>query len=277
LRATSGHRLPKGSLDTDMGTAQTAPNGSPRKAPGVWYYLSYLRSLLFTNLLIYFYTAVCGTLSLCASLFDSRGRWQHAFARLWSWLILTTSGIRTRVEGIENVVPHKTAIYCANHQSAMDIPILFVNLPVQFRFVAKRSLFKMPFLGWHLKRSGHIPVDRERPREAMRSLDEAAERIRAGSSVLLFPEGHRSRDGRMLPFKSGSFYLAIQSGVPVVPITLNGTRAVLKPDTYHVRPGQTEMIVHPPIPTGTLTRDDVEGLSEQVRARITSRLVACDS
>jgi 1-acyl-sn-glycerol-3-phosphate acyltransferase len=94
----------------------------------------------------------------------------------------------------------------------MDIPILFVNLPVQFRFVAKRSLFKMPFLGWHLKRSGHIPVDRERPREAMRSLDEAAEKIRAGSSVILFPEGHRSRNGKIGQFKSGSFYLAIQSG-----------------------------------------------------------------
>jgi 1-acyl-sn-glycerol-3-phosphate acyltransferase len=259
-----------------MGTAQTAPSEEARKAHGISYYLSYLRSLLFTNLLIYFYTAVCGTLSLFASLFDSRGRWQHAFARLWSRLILTTSGIRTRVEGVQNLAPRKTAIYCANHQSAMDIPILFVNLPVQFRFVAKRSLFKMPFLGWHLKRSGHIPVDRERPREAMRSLDEAAEKIRAGSSVMLFPEGHRSRDGTIGPFKSGSFYLAIQSGVPVVPITLNGTRAVLKPDTYHVRAGQTEMIVHPPIPTSKLTRQDVEALSGKVRAQIISRFVPSD-
>jgi 1-acyl-sn-glycerol-3-phosphate acyltransferase len=257
-----------------MGTAHITPSEEARKAHGVSYYLSYLRSLLFTNLLIYFYTAVCGTLSLFASLFDSRGRWQHACARLWSWLILTTSGIRTRVEGMENLDPRKTAIYCANHQSAMDIPILFVNLPVQFRFVAKRSLFKMPFLGWHLKRSGHIPVDRERPREAMRSLDAAAEKIRAGSSVILFPEGHRSRDGKIWPFKSGSFYLAIQSGVPVVPITLNGTRAVLVPDTYHVRAGQTEMIVHPPIPTSELTRQDVDALSAKVRAQIISRFVA---
>jgi len=260
-----------------MGTVQSAPSERPRKAQGICYYLSYLRSLLFTNLLIYSYTAVCGSFSLLGSLFDSHGRWQHACARLWSWLILTTSGIRTRVEGIENLVPHETAIYCANHQSAMDIPILFVHLPVQFRFVAKRALFKLPFLGWHLKRSGHIPVDRERPRGAMRSLDEAAAKIRAGSSVLLFPEGHRSRDGKMLPFKSGSFYLAIQSGVPVVPITLNGTRAVLKPDTYHVRPGQTEMIVHPPIPTNTLTRNDVETLSEKVRAQIISRFLPSDA
>jgi len=158
----------------------------------------------------------------------------------------------------------------------MDIPILFVNLPVQFRFVAKRSLFKLPFLGWHLSRSGHIPVDRGRPKGARMSLDAAAEKIRAGSSVLLFPEGHRSRDGKLLPFRSGSFYLAIQSGVHIVPITLNGTRAALKPDTYHVRSGLTEMIVHPPIATNTLTRDDVDALAAKVKAQIASRFVPCD-
>jgi 1-acyl-sn-glycerol-3-phosphate acyltransferase len=259
-----------------MGTAQPAPSKDGRKVRGIFYYLSYLRSLLFTNILIYGYTAVCGMLSLSASLFDDRGRWQHACARLWSWLILTTSGIRTRVEGIDNVDPGNTAIYCVNHQSAMDIPILFLNLPVQFRFAAKRSLFQMPFLGWHLKRSGHIPVDRKHPREAKKSLDRAAERIRAGSSVVLFPEGHRSRDGSIGPFKSGSFYLAIQAGVPIVPITLNGTRATLKPDTYHVRAGQTEMIVHPPIATRGLTLADMDALSGQVRANILSRFAAPD-
>src|SRR5208337_4141283 len=145
------------SPDPAMETTPTSPTRGAVKPHSLLYYLSYLRSLLFTNLLIYFYTAVCGSLSLFASLFDDTGRWQHAFARVWSWLILTTSGIRTRVEGVENLNPRKTAIYCANHQSAMDIPILFVNLPVQFRFVAKRSLFRMPFMGWHLKRSGHIP------------------------------------------------------------------------------------------------------------------------
>jgi len=256
-----------------MATTQTNSSQDALKPHSLLYYLSYLRSLLFTNLLIYFYTTVCGTLSLLASLFDDSGRWQHTFARLWSWLILTTSGIRTRVEGVENLNPVETAIYCANHQSAMDIPILFANLPVQFRFVAKRSLFRMPFMGWHLKRSGHIPVDRERPREAMRSLDAAAQRIRAGSSVVLFPEGHRSRNGKMGPFKSGSFYLAIQAGVPVIPITLNGTRAVLKPDTYHVRAGPTEMIVHPAIPTRGLALRDVDALCGKVRAQIISCFV----
>lgn len=259
-----------------MGTTHTAPAKDHLGPTGVWYCLSYARSLLFTNLLIYFYTILCGTLSLFSSLFDSSGRWQHAFARVWSRLILATSGICTRVEGAGNVIPQGPAIYCANHQSAMDIPILFVSLPIQFRFVAKRSLFRIPFMGWHLTRSGHIPVDRGHPKQARKNMDEAAEKIRAGSSVVLFPEGRRSRDGRIGPFKSGSFYLAIQAGVPVVPVTLNGTRAVLKPDTYHVRAGRTEMIVHPPIPTASLTLRDIDALAGKVRAQIISRFAPCD-
>ena len=245
-----------------------------RKESRARYLLSYARSLLFTNLLIYFYTAVCGTVSLLGSLFDAKGRWQHGCARVWSWLILETSGIRVRVEGVEHLKPGEATIYCVNHQSAMDIPVLFVNLPVQFRFVAKRSLFNMPFMGWHLARSGHIPVDRDRPREALKSMKKAAEEIREGKSVLLFPEGHRSRNGQMLPFKAGSFYIAILAGVPIVPITINGTTRVLKPDTYHVRAGQTEMIVHPAIETRGLALKDVDKLSEQVREAIASRFVS---
>ncbi len=256
-----------------MDTVSTVPAKKPLAGARARYYLSYARSLLFTNNLIYLYTAACGTASLAGSLFDARGRWQHGCARAWSRLILASSGIRVRVEGMENIDRNSTAIFCVNHQSAMDIPVLFLRLPVQFRFVAKRSLFHLPFLGWHLRRSGHIPVDRGRPRQGLKSLEQAAERIRAGSSVVLFPEGHRSRDGQMLPFKTGSFHLAILAGVPIVPITLNGTRQVLKPDTYHVRGGQIEMIVHPPIPTSGLTVKDADALRERVRAQVASRFV----
>src|SRR6266700_1752164 len=153
-----------------MDTVSTVPAKKTVPRERVRYYLSYLRSLVFTNPLIYLYTAVCGSFSVCGSLFDSRGRWQHKCACTWSWLILKTSGIRVRVDGLENVNPNETRIYCANHSSAMDIPILFVNLPVQFRFLAKRSLFHLPFLGWHLRRSGHIAVDRGRAREGGRVL-----------------------------------------------------------------------------------------------------------
>jgi 1-acyl-sn-glycerol-3-phosphate acyltransferase len=233
--------------------------------------LSYLRSLLFTNNLIYLYTAVMGTLSLGGSLFDSGGRWQHACARFWSRLILKTSGVKVRVEGLEHVKPGAPAIFCVNHQSAMDIPVLLVSLPFQFRFVAKRSLFQYPFLGWHLRRSGHIAVYRERPGHARRSLDEAVRKIREGHPVVMFPEGERSRTGEILPFKPGAFHLALRAGVPVVPVTLNGTMAVLRPDTFHVRPGRVEMIVHPPIPTAGLRSEHVHRLAERVRDQVLSR------
>ncbi len=165
-----------------MEPASTVPTKKRSIASRARYYVSYLRSLLFTDMLIYVYTVVCGTASLAGSLFDPRGRWQHACARRWSWLILKTSRIRVKVEGLEHVDPNRTTIYCANHPSAMDIPILLLTLPVQFRFLAKRPLFHIPFLGWHLRRSGHIPVDRERPREALESLDQAAKKIQGRSS-----------------------------------------------------------------------------------------------
>jgi 1-acyl-sn-glycerol-3-phosphate acyltransferase len=234
-------------------------------------FLSYLRSLLITNNLIYLYTAVMGTLSLGGSLFDSGGRWQHGCARVWSWLILKTSGIRVSVEGIEHVKLGAPAIFCVNHQSSMDIPVMLASLPFQFRFIAKRSLFRYPFMGWHLRRSGHIAVERNRPGEARKSIDEAVNKIRDGYPVVVFPEGGRSRAGEILPFKAGAFHLARRSGVPIFPVTLNGTMAVLKPDTVHIKSGRVEMIVHPPIPTAGLSGDDVKALAGRARDQVLSR------
>jgi 1-acyl-sn-glycerol-3-phosphate acyltransferase len=245
----------------------------PPRARGFWYWVSYARSLVITDNLIYLYTAVLASISLLGSFFDRQGRWQHGCARLWARAILKTGGVRVRVEGLGNL-PRGTMIFCVNHPSAVDIPILLACLPVQFRFLAKRELFQLPFLGWFLRRAGHISVERSRPHEARQSFEEAAERIRQGTPVVLFPEGHRNRTGGgMLPFKSGSFHLAVRAGVPIIPITLNGTRYVHEPDTLHVRPGQTEMVIHPAIPTAGLTRDDVQKLSDRVRQVLLSRFV----
>jgi 1-acyl-sn-glycerol-3-phosphate acyltransferase len=276
--------LQTGSSQTraDRGPTEAGPNRSPggplrpavrAGSRGFWYWVSYARSLIITDNLIYLYTAVLATASVLGSFFDRNGRWQHGCARLWAWSILKTSGIRVRVEGLENL-PQGTVIFCVNHPSAADIPILLACLPVQFRFLAKRELFQLPFLGWFLKRAGHISVERSRPHEARQSFEEAAQRIRQGTSVVLFPEGHRSRvAGELLPFKTGSFHLAVRAGVPIVPITLNGTRYVHEPDTLHMRSGQTEMIIHPPIATRGLTRDDVQKLSGRVREVVLSRFV----
>ncbi len=233
--------------------------------------LSYARSLFFTNPLIYFYTGVMGSLSLIGSIVDSGGRWQHTCARTWSWLILKTSRITVEVEGEENVHVNRPTIYCVNHPSAMDIPILFVHLKVPFRFLSKRVLFHVPFLGWHLRRSGHIPVERGKPHDAMRSFELAARKIREGRSVVLFPEGARSPEGQLGEFKRGTFLLAVEAQAPVVPITLNGTRDTLPPGSYHVRPGTPEMIIHPPIKTDGLTTGGVTALSERVRKQVASR------
>jgi 1-acyl-sn-glycerol-3-phosphate acyltransferase len=230
--------------------------------------LSFLRALLIIDPLIYLYTFVMGAASLCGSLFDSTGRFQHRCARVWSRLILATSGIRVAPSGYENFDPARTYIYAANHRSLMDTPVMFAYLPVQFRILAKKSLFALPFLGWHLRRSGHLPVERDSPRAALRSLEMAAQRVREGAPVVFFPEGTRSRDGRMREFKHGAALLAIKAGVPLIPVAISGTREALKPDTLHVRPGRVRIRFGAPLPTAGLSHRDAAGLSELAREKI---------
>src|SRR5579872_6371321 len=139
--------------------------------------LSYARSLLITAPLIFLYTGVMGTISVFSSIFDSTGVIQHACSRVWSRLILWTSRVQLQVSGAEHLKPGTPYVLCLNHQSHMDIPIVLVALPIQFRFAAKKELFRTPFLGWHLRRSGHVSIDRENPRAAIRSLAQAAKAI----------------------------------------------------------------------------------------------------
>src|SRR5215510_10176819 len=198
---------------------------------GVWETLSYARSILITAPLIFLYTGIMGSISVASSVMDSRGRIQHACARMWARMILWTARVRLRVTGLGNIQPNVPYVLCVNHQSHMDIPIVLAALPFQFRFTAKKQLFRYPFLGWHLRRSGHVPIDRENPHAAVKSLREAAEKMRQGTPVVIFPEGGTSRDGSIKPFKGGGFMLATRSEAEAVPITIIGSRRILVPKT----------------------------------------------
>lgn len=147
----------------------------------------------------------------------------------------------------------------------MDIPIILAALPFQFRFAAKKQLFRYPFLGWHLRRSGHVPVDRENPRAAVKSLREAAETIKKGTPIVIFPEGGTSFDGSIKPFKGGGFLLASKSNADAVPITIHGSRTVLIPKSYHVQGGDVQVTVGKPISSSSLSTME---LANRVRDKI---------
>ena len=227
--------------------------------------VGYARSLLITAPVIFVYTAVMGTISVASSLFDAQGRVQHACATIWARMILWTCRVKLRVSGTEHLVNGTPYVLCCNHQSHMDIPIILAAVPFQFRFTPKKQLFRYPFLGWHLRRSGHVPIDRENPRAAVKSMREASDTIRHGTSVVIFPEGGTSVDGSINPFKGGGFMLATKSEAPVVPVTIRGSRAVLVPKTYHARGGVVEVVVGEPIPSSGAT---VQELSIRVRQEI---------
>jgi len=227
--------------------------------------LSYARSLAITAPLIFLYTGIMGSISVASSVIDSSGRIQHACARIWSRLILWTSGIRLKVEGLEHLQPNVPYVLCANHQSHMDTPIMLAALPFQFRFAAKKELFRLPFLGWHLRRSGHVPIDRGNPHAAVKSLREAAGKIRRGTPVVIFPEGGTSQDGRIGPFKRGGFMLATESLAEVVPVTIRGSRRVLVPKTYHVRSGLVEVRLGAPVSTVGFSPGEI---ASRIRAEI---------
>jgi 1-acyl-sn-glycerol-3-phosphate acyltransferase len=228
--------------------------------------LGLLRAVLITDPLIVLSTIVFGTISLAVSFFDRDGRKQIVFARQWARTLLAVSGVRVHVEGIEKIDPNGSYVFAPNHVSYMDTPVVLANIPVQFRFLAKRELFKIPFLGHHLHRAGHIPVPRGNPREAVKTMAESGRIIRErGISVLIFPEGGRSLDGELQDFKEGAAYIAIKAGVPVVPVGIQGTFKILPMGSVLPRPGRVTLRVGDPIPTANLTLQDRGRLTSQVR------------
>ena len=241
----------------------TPPQREERKARGGL--LSRLRSYCIFVPLIYLYTAIMGSLSLLSSFLDRGGRMQHWFAVHWSRMILATTGVRVRVEGVEHIDPAQPAVYASNHLSALDIPVLYSCLPGQFRIMAKRELFSYPFMGWHLTRSGQIPIDQGDARASLRSLNRASDSLRHGMPLAIFPEGGRSADGHMQPFMGGAFYMAIKAQAPVVPVVLVGNDELLPMNSYHLKPGRVEMIIAEPIPTLGMVPRQMDELASRVR------------
>jgi 1-acyl-sn-glycerol-3-phosphate acyltransferase len=208
-----------------------------------------------------------------ASLFDRTGNWQHQMARIWGRVLLAVSFIRVRVRGLEKLDPRANYVFVANHSSYMDIPALLARLPYQFRFFAKKGLYKIPFLGWHLHRAGHLPVDRSNARNSLKSMSAGARIVaERGVSVLLFPEGGRTKVG-LREFKEGAAYIAIKAGVPIAPVAIVGMRELLPMGSIHLRSGHAELRVGAPIPTAGLTLADREDLTRQMHEQI-QRLLA---
>ena len=199
-------------------------------------------------------------------------------ARAWARTLLAVSGIRVKVEGLEQIAENESYVFAANHVSFMDTPVVLANIPAQFRFLAKRGLFQVPFLGQHLSRAGHIPVPREDARAAARTMQLAADTIRDKNiSLLIFPEGGRAHDGVLQPFKEGAAYIAIRATVPVVPVAIIGTWAVLPWGSGVVLPGQVTLRILRPIETARLTAKDRTALNEQVRNAISNELEVSSS
>lgn len=224
-----------------------------------------LINTIFIDILILLDTLFIGNLPIIASFFSKTGNLPHLIARVWARLILVFSRIPVKVQGSHNLVPDKPFIYMANHQSNVDIPVLLAWLPVQFRWLAKAELFKIPFFGRSMSSCGYISIDRSNRKSALASLSLAAKKISSGTSVMIFPEGTRSSSGKLLPFKKGGFILAIDAGVPIIPLVIHGTASILPKGSFLVRPRPVVLKICKPIATANYTRKTRDALANEVR------------
>jgi 1-acyl-sn-glycerol-3-phosphate acyltransferase len=233
--------------------------------------MSLIRSL-FSTLLIALATIVMGMVSMLLAFFDRSGNAAHYAARVWARILLAVSFIRVRAEGLEKLDPHGSYVFVSNHASYMDIPAILSTLPQQFRFFAKKELYAIPFLGWHLRWAGHLPVDRSNARASLKSMSNGA-RIMSGRriSVLLFPEGGRSARG-LREFKEGAAYIAIKAGVPVVPMAIVGMRELLPMGSIHIRSGRVTVRISDPISTRGLKLAGRMDLTERLHTEVARML-----
>jgi 1-acyl-sn-glycerol-3-phosphate acyltransferase len=215
-------------------------------------------------------TVVCGSASLVASLFEKDGRRQHRIAQAWARASMRFAGAPLKVEGAERLRAFPVAVYACNHLSYMDTPAIFAALPFQFRIVARHNLWKIPFIGWHLGRSGQIPVNVSNPRASIASLSGGVKALKAGTSLFIFPEGGRTRTGQPGPFLNGPAFMAVRAQVPLVPMALIGTYELLPIRAKTFFPVPVLLAVGEPIVTEGRTTRDVDTLTAELRERITA-------
>ncbi len=241
------------------------PNPMPR--------LQRWRSNILQAPVFFLVTGLFGTAALIASLWAKTGRTQHRIAQVWARACLSVSGARLTVCGAENLSRHRVAVYASNHTSYMDTPVIFASLPFQFRILAKKELWSIPFIGWYLARSGQIPINTESAHTTLSSLGAGVKALRSGMPLFVFPEGSRTPDGELKEFLAGAAFLAIRAQVPVVPIALNGVYDLLPIHTKHFFPCTMSLTVGEPIETVGMTIRQVDELTRRLRSRISEMLV----
>jgi 1-acyl-sn-glycerol-3-phosphate acyltransferase len=242
----------------------SAATGASQRPPLSW--MERLTSNVVRSPLFFFFTAAFGSVSLAASYLEKDGRMQHNIAQKWARASLWGAGAKVTVIGRENLLP--VAVYTSNHTSFMDTPLVFSSLPFQFRILAKQSLWKWPFIGWHLNRSGQIPVDEETGSGAVAGLNRAIRALKAGMPLFIFPEGGRTEDGSVQPFMKGPAYIAIRARVPLVPIALVGTYELLPIHSHHFHSRPIKLVLGKPIDPSGYSIRQVDELTDRLRAEI---------
>lgn len=230
------------------------------------------RSNLIQAPILFIATAVFGTLALIVSLFDKTDRSEHRIARLWARACLLASGSKVTVRGAENLRKHPLAVYASNHTSFMDIPVIFTSLPFQFRILAKIELWRWPFIGWYLNRSGQIPIDTTNPHATLSSLGAGVKALRSGMPLFVFPEGRRTDTGELNGFLSGAAFLAIRAQAPIVPIALTGGYDLLPMHSHHFYSVPLTLTAGEPIETRGMTLRQADELTGKIRAAIENLL-----
>ncbi len=236
-------------------------------------FLRWLTYLVFLPM-IAIATTVFGSISLVLGLWDASGRQQHWVARQWARVLLRGALSPVTVEHPERLRGLQAAVFAANHLSYYDTPVLFAKLPFQFRILAKESLWKLPFIGWYLNRSGQVSIDQSSARAGVASLGRGVKALQSGLPLVVFPEGGRTESGELQPMAAGAAWMALKAQVPLVPITLVGTYELLPIHVYALRPRPLKLIVGEPIATAGRTTRDAEQLTEELRTVIHQTYIA---